>query len=32
VHWLTQTGNAQARMLYDQVAEDSGFMQYRKLL
>ncbi len=32
VHWLTQTGNAQARILYDQVADNSGFMQYRKLL
>ena len=31
VHWLTQTTNAQARILYDQVAEDSGFMQYRKI-
>ena len=31
VHWLTQTGNAQARILYDQVADVSGFMQYRKI-
>ena len=31
VHWLTQTTNAQARILYDQVADDSGFMQYRKV-
>jgi len=31
VHWLTQTGNAQARILYDQVADNSGFMQYRKI-
>ncbi|NVN86149.1 MAG: GNAT family N-acetyltransferase [Rhodopseudomonas sp.] len=31
VHWLTQTHNAQARILYDQVAENSGFMQYRKI-
>jgi GNAT superfamily N-acetyltransferase len=31
VHWLTQTTNAQARILYDQVADDSGFMQYRKI-
>ena len=31
VHWLTQTSNAQARILYDQVADDSGFMQYRKI-
>jgi GNAT superfamily N-acetyltransferase len=27
VHWLTQTSNAQARILYDQVAENPGFMQ-----
>ena len=32
VHWLTQTTNAQARILYDQVADDSGFMQYRKIV
>lgn len=31
VYWLTQTSNAQARILYDQVADNSGFMQYRKL-
>jgi len=31
VHWLTQTDNAQARILYDQVADNSGFMQYRKI-
>ena len=31
VHWLTQTTNAQARILYDQVADVSGFMQYRKV-
>jgi GNAT superfamily N-acetyltransferase len=32
VHWLTQNDNAQARILYDQVADNSGFMQYRKIL
>jgi hypothetical protein len=32
VPWLTQTCNAQARILYDQVADDSGFVQYRKVL
>ena len=32
VYWLTQSGNAQARMLYDQVADNLGFMQYRKVL
>jgi GNAT superfamily N-acetyltransferase len=31
VYWLTQTSNAQARMLYDQVADNPGFMQYRKM-
>jgi GNAT superfamily N-acetyltransferase len=31
VHWLTQTDNVYARILYDQVAENSGFMQYRKI-
>jgi GNAT superfamily N-acetyltransferase len=32
VHWLTQNDNAQARILYEQVADNSGFMQYRKIL
>jgi GNAT superfamily N-acetyltransferase len=32
VHWLTHTSNAQARILYDQVAENPGFIQYRKVL
>ena len=32
VHWLTQNENATARALYDQVADNSGFMQYRKIL
>ena len=31
VHWLTHTTNAQARVLYDQVADNPGFMQYRKV-
>jgi GNAT superfamily N-acetyltransferase len=31
VHWLTHTTNAQARILYDQVADNPGFMQYRKI-
>lgn len=31
VYWLTQEGNAQARALYDKVADRSGFIQYRKL-
>jgi GNAT superfamily N-acetyltransferase len=32
VHWLTHTTNAQARALYDQVAEHLGFIQYRNIL
>jgi hypothetical protein len=32
VHWLTHTTNKQARTLYDQVAENLGFIQYRKIL
>jgi hypothetical protein len=32
VRWLTQTSNARARILYDQVAENAGSMQYRKVL
>lgn len=31
VHWLTQASNMQARILYDKVAEFSGFIQYRHL-
>jgi len=27
VHWLTQTSNAQARIPYDQLADDTGSMQ-----
>ena len=30
VYWLTHETNAQARILYDQVAENLGFIQYRK--
>ncbi|NBH11945.1 MULTISPECIES: GNAT family N-acetyltransferase [Amycolatopsis] len=29
VYWHTQTSNATARRLYDQVAVDKGFMQYQ---
>ena len=32
VYWLTQSDNAQARMLYDKVADNLGFIQYRKML
>jgi GNAT superfamily N-acetyltransferase len=31
VYWLTQETNRIARQLYDKVAEDSGFIMYRKL-
>jgi len=30
VYWLTHETNAQAMALYDQVANHSGFVQYRK--
>lgn len=29
VYWLTQEGNATARLLYDKVASPTGFIQYR---
>ena len=32
VYWLTQSDNAQARALYDEVADNLGFIQYRKVL
>ncbi|MDQ8731529.1 GNAT family N-acetyltransferase [Bradyrhizobium sp. LHD-71] len=32
VYWLTHETNSQARILYDQVAENLGFIQYRKAL
>ena len=32
VHWLTHETNADAMVLYDRVAERSGFVQYRKML
>jgi GNAT superfamily N-acetyltransferase len=32
VHWLTHRSNTQAMALYDQVAEQSEFVQYRKVL
>ena len=32
VWWLTHETNADAMKLYDQVAERSGFVQYRKML
>ena len=32
VYWLTHETNTVAMALYDQVAERSGFVQYRKIL
>ncbi|GGC71571.1 GNAT family N-acetyltransferase [Chelatococcus reniformis] len=32
VYWLTHETNAPARLLYDQVAEFAGFIQYRKAI
>jgi len=32
VYWLTHESNAAARKLYDQVAERSGFIVYRKAI
>jgi len=31
IHWLTQEHNQTARALYDQLAQRSGFIQYRKI-
>jgi hypothetical protein len=30
VYWLTHETNAEARKLYDKVAQNLGFVQYRK--
>ncbi|MGO4564680.1 N-acetyltransferase family protein [Rhizobium sp. 2YAF20] len=32
LYWMTHETNATARRLYDQIAERSGFVQYRKAL
>ena len=32
VHWLTHESNTDAMKLYDNLAEKSGFIQYRKVL
>ena len=32
VYWLTHESNAQAMLLYDRIAERSGFLQYRRIL
>jgi GNAT superfamily N-acetyltransferase len=31
IYWLTHETNTEARVLYDKLAERSGFIQYRKL-
>lgn len=31
VHWLTHETNQQAMLLYDRIADKSGFLQYRKI-
>ena len=28
LYWLTQTGNATARLLYDRMAKEAGFVRY----
>ena len=30
--WLTHESNSQAMLLYDRIADKSGFVQYRKVL
>jgi GNAT superfamily N-acetyltransferase len=32
VYWLTHETNTDAMVLYDRVADKSGFIQYRKML
>jgi GNAT superfamily N-acetyltransferase len=32
LYWMTHESNTTARRLYDQIAERSGFIQYRKAL
>ena len=32
VYWLTQTGNTNARALYDKIAQPTDFMIYRRIL
>ena len=32
VHWLTNETNAEAMVLYNKVADRTGFLQYRKML
>ncbi len=32
VHWLTHETNTDAMLLYDRIADKSGFLQYRRIL
>ncbi len=32
VHWLTHETNREAMLLYDRIADRSGFVQYRKII
>jgi GNAT superfamily N-acetyltransferase len=32
VHWLTHESNTDAMLLYDRIAERSGFIQYRRVI
>jgi hypothetical protein len=32
VHWLTHETNTDAMLLYDRIAERSGFVQYRRAI
>lgn len=32
VHWLTKTSNETARLLYDRIARETGFIQYAQVL
>ena len=32
VHWLTHETNAEAMVLYNKIADRTGFLQYRKIL
>jgi GNAT superfamily N-acetyltransferase len=32
VYWLTHETNAQARLLYDKVADKHGYIQYRRMI
>jgi GNAT superfamily N-acetyltransferase len=32
VHWLTHETNAEAMVLYNNVAQRTGFLQYREIL